>query len=131
MRFIRRMVLFGVSTVIASRVLALPAPGDQHWDPQFGPSGMDERAYSLTVSGNKLYIGGFLYAAGNSRAHLIAGYDGSNWFALNNGLSGDPSLACVYALTSDEKYIYAAGSFTNADGVSADNVARWDGTNWS
>ena len=107
------------------------APGDQHWDSQFGPAGANGLLYSVTSAGGKIYVGGILSAAGNSRANFIAGYDGTNWFPLNNGVSGDINSTFVFALAHDEQYVYAGGWFTNADNHPAVNVARWDGSNWS
>jgi hypothetical protein len=111
--------------------LGLPAPGDQHWDSQFGPSGVNGLLYSVTSVGGKVYVGGAFSGAGNSRANFIAGYDGTNWFALNNGVNGSMNATFVFGLAHDGQYVYAGGWFTNADNHPAVNVARWDGSNWS
>ena len=37
----------------------------------------------------------------------------------------------VYALTVYNADLYAGGSFTTAGGVTANNVARWNGTSWT
>ena len=111
--------------------IGLPAPGDQHWDPQFGPVGVNDVLYSVTCTGGKTYVGGQFSAAGNSRANFIAGYDGANWFALNNGVSGNLNATFVFALAHDDEYVYVGGWFNNADNHPAANVARWDGSNWS
>jgi hypothetical protein len=105
------------------------APGDEHWDNQFGPVGVNDLAYSMTVQGSTIYVGGELTAAGNTRANHIAGYDGTNWFPLNKGIVSD--FSTVYAVASDERYIYAGGSFSDADNSPARNIARWDGTKWA
>src|SRR5436309_1532809 len=64
-------------------------PGDEHWDNQFGPVGVNEVAQSVIAQGSKVYVGGQFTGAGNTRANGIAGYDGTNWFALNKGVAGD------------------------------------------
>src|SRR5215469_8622503 len=71
-------------------------PGDQHWDNQFGYPGASDQLRAVSVLGGKVYIGGGFTAAGNSAANNIAGYDGTNWFPLNNGASGLENN--VYAL---------------------------------
>src|SRR5437762_14003530 len=55
----------GFSTVAA-------VPGDEHWDNQFGPVGVNDVAQSITVQDAKVYVGGYLTAAGNTRANGIA-----------------------------------------------------------
>ncbi len=105
-------------------------PGDEHWDNQFGPAGTSDRLYSLTTAGGNLYVGGLLTAAGNTKANFIAGYDGTNWFALNNGVNGGLNTTYIFGLSTDGTNVYAGGWFTNADGSGAKYLARWDGANW-
>src|SRR5215813_7131263 len=131
MYFFRLGVATGFCLLITSLAFGLPAPGDQHWAPQFGPAGANGTLYSITATAEKIYVGGLPNAAGNTKANFIAGYDGTNWFALNNGISGNVSATYVFALAHDQQYVYAGGWFTNADGIPAANVARWDGANWS
>jgi hypothetical protein len=113
----------------SSTVAAIP--GDEHWDNQFGPVGVNDVAQSVVAQGNKVFVGGNLTAAGNTRANGIAGYDGTNWFALNKGVAGDFNFTHVFALASDPNYVYAGGNFTNADNSGARSIARWNGANWS
>jgi len=40
--------------------------GDQHWDPQFGPVGANDTLQALAVSGQQVFVGGNLTAAGNT-----------------------------------------------------------------
>jgi VCBS repeat-containing protein len=66
--------------------------------------------------------------ANSSYSNLLAAGD-ENWDAL----FGVPGMdASVYALVVDSSGIlYAGGSFTSAGGVTANYVARWDGTSWT
>ncbi len=48
------------------------------------------------------------------------------WSALGTGTDGN-----VYALAVIGSDLYVGGAFTTAGGVSANRVAKWDGTNWS
>jgi Immunoglobulin I-set domain len=52
--------------------------------------------------------------------------DDADWSGLGAGLG-----APVYALAVAGTNLYAGGSFTNAGGVSAKYVAKWDGSAWS
>ena len=106
-------------------------PGDEHWDNQFGPVGASDPLYSITTAGGKVYVGGLLTAAGNAKTGYISGYDGTNWFALNNGLQGGVNVTFAQVLAADGSNVYAGGWFTNADDSGAKYLARWDGANWS
>src|ERR1700722_13204670 len=105
-------------------------PGDQHWDNQFGFVGTSDYLYTVNVLGGKVYVGGFMAAAGNPPANNIAGYDGTNWFQLNNGASGYLNDTIVWALANDGTNLYAGGLFTNMDDSGAADIARWDGSSW-
>ena len=37
----------------------------------------------------------------------------------------------MLAVAADGNDLYVGGSFTTAGGVSASNIAKWDGSNWS
>src|SRR5439155_23631546 len=87
--------------------------------------------YAVAVSRGKVYVGGLLKAAGNTKANFISGYDGTNWFPLNNGISGGLNTTYIFALAGDETNVYAGGWFTNADNSGARYLARWDGNSWS
>src|SRR5215469_6490385 len=118
------------ASLLAITVSRASMPGDQHWDNQFGFVGTSDKLWSVTTLGGKVYVGGLLTAAGNTKANFIAGYDGTNWFQLNNGVSGGFNTTYVFALANDGTNLYAGGWFTNADNSGAANLARWDGSNW-
>jgi len=120
-------VLFLLSGLLTVSALV---PGDEHWDNQFGPAGTSDQLWAAAVVGQKVYVGGLLTAAGNTKANFIAGYDGTNWFALNNGVSGGVNTTYIFALASDGPNVYAGGWFTNADNSGARYIARWDGNSW-
>lgn len=107
-------------------------PGDEHWDNQFGPLGVNQNAYGVAVIGNKVYASGIFTAAGGIKTPGVAGFDGTNWFPLNGGLPipGGGSPTVIY-LSADSNYLYAGGLFSSADDPTANNTARWDGTNWA
>lgn len=57
---------------------------------------------------------------------MVVPAPGQGWQPLASGLDGPVFCLAVYG---DE--LYAGGSFTMAGGVSASNVARWNGSTWS
>ena len=57
-------------------------------------------------------------------ASHIAKWDGANWSALGSGMN-----RTVYALAVDGAGdLYAGGDFTTAGGVSANYIAKWNGS---
>ena len=125
------MVCLGSVCGLMFNLLPLSAavPGDEHWDYRFGPVGTSDPLWAIAQYRGNMYVGGTFTAAGNTRANLIAGFDGTNWFALNNGMPTDGSLY-VWALAAWGTNLYAGGNFTNADNSGAMDIARWDGSSW-
>src|SRR5262245_60164496 len=56
----------------------------------------------------------------------VQGFDDADWSALGAGMNGR-----VYAIAVSGTNVYAAGTFTNADGNPANRVAKWDGSSWT
>jgi N-acetylneuraminic acid mutarotase len=91
---------------------------------------------ALAVDGQgRVYVGGRFTRAGEVSANNVARFDpqANSWSALgtgaNNGVSGS-----VNALAVDgQGLVYVGGDFTEAGGVSANNVARFDpqANSWS
>ena len=131
-----KALLFGTVSVLAGMLastLIAPAavPDDKHWDNQFGPPGVNAQAYGIAAIGNKIYAVGTFTAAGNTKAMGVAGFDGTNWFPLNGGLPGGGVNPTVICAAADNNRLYVGGIFTNADDPTANDTARWDGTNWA
>ena len=51
----------------------------------------------------------------------------ADWSALGSGMDNGVSALAVDASGN----VYAGGAFTTAGGVSANHIAKWDGSNWS
>lgn len=48
-----------------------------------------------------------------------------NWFSVGSGANAD-----ILDIYSDSSAIYFAGNFTQIDGVLANHIAKWNGTEW-
>jgi hypothetical protein len=102
--------------------------------PVFEPNEWVGAVDSLAVSGTDLFVGGRFRNAGGIGATNIARWDGTNWYALGNGLryfdgTGSENGA-VRALAVINGVLYAGGEFRLAGDVEATNIARWDGSSW-
>jgi hypothetical protein len=101
------------------------------WNPL--DSSVNWTVYDLAVDGSgNLYVGGEFTTAGGLAANGIARWDGANWNSLGSGLGGNGNGGWPNALALDGSgNLYAGGYFSTAGGVSARNIARWDGSSWS
>jgi hypothetical protein len=95
-------------------------------------AGVNDGVSALAVSGTDLYAGGFFTLAGGVSASRIAKWDGQVWTALGSGMGAEPhnsNRVCALAVSGSD--LYAAGNFTTAGGVIANNIAKWNGSSWS
>ena len=127
---VKCLIVLCLSYLPITNVFGNALPGDQHWDNQFGFVGASDPSISINVLAGKVYVGGWSVAAGNTAANYIAGYDGTNWFQLNNGVSSFINEPLVWAIANDGTNLYVGGVFTNADNSGAINIGRWDGSSF-
>ncbi|MEQ9097370.1 MAG: GC-type dockerin domain-anchored protein [Phycisphaerales bacterium] len=84
--------------------------------------------------GPDLYAGGIFSRAGGLTATNIAKWDGRTWRevegSLGQGINGRVDCMHVHADATGTA-LYVGGQFDRAGGVSASNIARWDGSEWS
>lgn len=81
-----------------------------------------------------LYAGGAFDTVGGVGANRIAKWNGTNWAPVGDGIDLDRYVdhpTSVYALAVNNGILYAGGAFDTAGSVPANNIAKWDGTNWS
>jgi len=110
------------------------------WSALTGPSdagvsgGVDDLVVFDDGDGPALYAGGFFATAGGVLVNNIARWDGSAWSPLDGpsgvGLDGTAFDLAVFD-DGDGPDLYTGGWFTQAGGVAANYIARWDGTGWS
>ncbi|RPI31767.1 MAG: hypothetical protein EHM70_10730 [Chloroflexota bacterium] len=98
----------------------------------------DNEVYAIALDpSGQPYIGGnFIYPADmHATLNGVAHWSGTRWEPLGSGLEGvgvEGVDSVVHALAVDPAgYLYAGGVFTQIGGVSALNIARWDGKAWS
>jgi trimeric autotransporter adhesin len=101
-----------------------------------GGNGVDNSVLALAVSGSDLYVGGGFTQANVGApitANRIARWDGGSWSPLGSG-DGNGVSDQVTALAMSGSEIYVGGIFISANvgaPITANRVARWNGSNWS
>ena len=90
---------------------------------------------TLVVSRSNLFAGGVFTTAGGVTANCIAQWNGSSWSALGSGRwvnpGGEFTFPLVSALAASGNNLYVGGEFNSAGGISAANIAEWNGKTWS
>jgi hypothetical protein len=84
---------------------------------------------TVTVYNGLLIAAGQFNTAGSQSASHIAGWNGSSWQTLGDGVSGG-CCGSVWAVIQYDGDLIAAGPMTTADGTTVNGIARWDGTAW-
>ncbi len=118
--------------VVSSACSLQAAPGDSHWDRQFGLPGTTNRVYALRFNGDKLYASGVPIGAGgllgtNTGVDI---FDGTNWSSTIGEVTSS-AYVLVYDVGFLGNDLYVAGIFTSAGGVTAPGLAKWNGSDWS
>lgn len=93
---------------------------------------IDDAVYALAVGTDEsFYAGGLFTTVNGVTVNRIARWNGTSWNALGTGVSGGLYGSSVKALeVGPDGSLYVGGNFTNAGGVAANRIARWDGSSW-
>jgi hypothetical protein len=103
-----------------------------NWSPIGSGIGVNNEVLALAASGSTLYAGGYFTTAGSSAANYVAQWNGTNWSPLGSGVSGMVNyITGVNSVVVSSSGVYVGGRFTTAGSVTANGIARWNGTNWS
>ncbi|UOQ70810.1 hypothetical protein [Hymenobacter cellulosilyticus] len=94
-------------------------------------TGVTNTVNALALQGTDLYVGGSFSTAGGIAVRRIAKWDGTSWSRLGTSTAYGVTGGDVSALAVIGNNVYVGGDFTQAGGVAAPSVARWDGTAWS
>jgi len=88
-------------------------------------NGVDHIVFALAAEGSDLYVGGAFRTAGGIPANHIVKYNTitKTWTPLGDGVDGS-----VQAIAVKNGEVYVGSS---VGGVSANNIAKWNGREWS
>lgn len=87
--------------------------------------------YALAVRGSDVYVGGRFMTAAGLAANGIARWDGVRFTTLAGGVKSGDYDGIIWAMTFFRDELFVGGQFLTAGGVSARNIARWDGRAFS
>jgi trimeric autotransporter adhesin len=92
-----------------------------------GQNGINGPVNAVLVSGTTIFVGGLFSMAGDVQANNVARWEGDGWHPLEtgsqdgeNGVNGE-----VFALEFIGGALYVGGSFSEAGGLPANNIAVW------
>lgn len=105
-------------------------------------NGVSGNIGALLARGTNLYAGGHFNALsdviyhGNEvfesvHATNVGVWNGTKWNKLSGGAGSYPSGPGVLSLAFQGSDLIIGGEFTNANGVAASRIARWNGSVWS
>jgi hypothetical protein len=120
------------SHVIANHIVRWDG-ASWHSVPSQGGNGTHFVVQALGLANDGLYAGGFFNAVGGMMARRIARWDGTTWHALGSGvdLEYNGNSLAVRAIRGRNNDVFVGGGFVTAGGFIANNIAKWDGANWS
>lgn len=103
--------------------------------------GLNVQSYALAIDNqNNIYTGGDFTTADNQPANSMAMWNQTDWSAVtsssasSHGMSGTGQAAYpVVSLAYDKNshILFAGGFFSTVDGLPMNNLAAWNGVNWS
>jgi len=138
---VRTMTVSGDRLIVGgtfSMAGGLATPNIASWDgsnwSQLGNGIAGTAVDSLAASGTTIYAGGRFRLGGGLNATNVAMWNGTSWSALGEGLrdwdAGGGGGGIVRALALWGPNLIAGGTFRLAGGVSALDIAMWNGSNW-
>ena len=87
----------------------------------------------IKISNGSIFVGGQFSEIDSTSANNIALWDGSNWHALQNGMSKLGVFQIrVLRFNPISNQLYVGGIFSQAGNLTdLGNIAIWDGSNWN
>lgn len=106
----------------------------QSWSPL--GDGLNDKVSALAVfddgSGPALYAGGWFWSPNAHQPRYVAKWTGQEWSPLGEGMNAQVNALAVLDDKSGNGFeLYAAGAFTEAGGLPAHGLAKWNGQSWS
>ncbi|MBJ6108150.1 T9SS type A sorting domain-containing protein [Hymenobacter sp. BT523] len=113
------------------RPAGVAGTGDERWQDGLGLNGAERRINTVVRSGNDIYVGGAFRLIGDIAANYVARWNGTAWSPLGTGAANGTDREVLVLAVAPNGDVYASGLFSQAGGVPANGLARWNGTAWS
>ncbi len=99
------------------------------WTAMGSPNGTNNSVYALTTFNSELILAGDFTSAGNlvSVNRIVRYRTDGTYAALGTGIDNNK----VLSLAVYQNQLYAGGNFTSIGGITVNNIARWNGSNWN
>lgn len=98
------------------------------------PNTLNGDIHCAVVYNNQLVIGGKFTQAGSSNVRGLASWDGVNWSSFGDGLGcdmiGNPEVSIDKMIVHDGN-LFVAGRFNTQQDCIGNNIAMWDGVEWT
>lgn len=78
----------------------------------------------------ELYVGGRFFKSDGNAGNCIQRWNGASWSDVGGSMDLGMSFGVVENLFVFNGKLYAIGGFNEAGGITASNIAEWDGTKW-
>ncbi|MCL4178118.1 MAG: hypothetical protein KJ072_10315 [Verrucomicrobia bacterium] len=105
------------------------APPDASWDRRFGIPGV-HRPHAITLTQSNLVGAVFCSSTPFTGFSRLVSWDGTDWRWLSDEFEGS-AYGWITTTTFGNGVLFVGGSFTNASGVAANNLAQLKGSIWS
>lgn len=103
-----------------------------HWSPMGRVGSGTGEVDAFAIYHGTLYMGGQFGTADGLLCSAIAEWSGARWLPVGPVvLDTGVVVPEIHAMTVWRDRLIVGGSFTTRAGVPAQNIAAWDGTNWS
>ncbi len=120
------VLLAGLLTTCSARAVT----GDEFWDGRFdAPRAWKPTAVAIT--GSNLLVPQYHDRTGYGGASRIALWEGGEWSFCSGEFHGSNYVGSISTIAVGEGVMFVGGWFTNASGLAARNIARFDGSAWS
>jgi hypothetical protein len=98
-----------------------------------GAEGTVPSINALVASGTDLYAGGAWVSQSSSTLGrgFVFKWNGADWIELGSGFAHSQYSAGVFSIAVSGTVVYAGGFFTTSGGTAVNNIARWNGSNWT
>lgn len=128
-------VSLSIAALLLLHASSAAQSGAFQWSDEFDHSGLAGRVYGLGTFNGDLIAGGDGMIGDGQVFDNVARFDGTRWQAMGGGIGGISPFGglgrVVDAFIEFGGELVAGGTITSAEGVSAQGVVRWNGSQWS